>query len=317
MSKPVIHCLGFFPDYEAMFFNQVQSDRFDVVVFNLSQMTDQVSWFKRLPRFFRNVWHKAIIKKYLASNTTAVVVMNEHRLGLQALYDFLTSSIDSNTHLNIHILLRNPFDPSGKIATLLPSLMKLGVSVWSFDHRDCVKFGFLFYPQFVERIEGLNNTQIQYDFSFVGRDKGRAELLNRLKKDLDGQGYSTRFDIRDPASSDIAQSENLSYVEYLERYLSAKCMVEILQEGQSGMTLRPLEALVYGRKLLTNNPDVVKEDFYHPNNILVMDATGVDLKKLEIFMLQPFMRLQDVVSTRYTATGVLNMVFDKKTSVSV
>lgn len=317
MSKPVIHCVGFFPDYETMFFNQVQSDRFDVIVFNPSQITDQVTWFKRLPRFFKNIWHKAIIKKYLRENIKDIFVLNEHRLGLQALYDFLQSNFASPCAPNINILLRNPFDESGKIATLLDLLSKKGVKIWSFDQADCLKFGFLLYPQFVEQIDGLKNIQIQYDFSFVGRDKGRADVLSRLQDHLKGCGYSTLFDIRDPASSDTAQSANLSYVEYLERYLSANCMVEILQEGQSGMTLRPLEALVYGRKLLTNNPDIVKEDFYHPSNIMVMDTTGVDLKKLENFMLQPCVRLQDVVSIRYTATGVLNMVFDKKTRVSV
>lgn len=317
MSKPVMHCVGFFPDYETMFFNQVQSDFFDVQVFNPNQITQQVTWFKRLPRFFKNIWHKAIFKKYLRENIEDVFVLNEHRLGLQALYGFLQSNFAGSCAPNINILLRNPFDESGKIAKLLDLLSKQGVKIWSFDQADCLKFGFLLYPQFVEQINGLKNIQIQYDFSFVGRDKGRTQVLSRLKESLNGHGYSTFFDIRNPASRDIQQSANLSYVDYLERYLSATCMIEILQDGQSGMTLRPLEALVYGRKLLTNNPDIVKEDFYHPSNIMVFDTAALDLKKLENFMSQPFVRLQDVVSIRYTATGVLNMVFEKKTEITI
>lgn len=65
MPKPIIHCLGFFPDYETMFFNQVQSDRFDVIVFNPSQITDQVTWFKRLPRFFKIYGIKPLLKNIL------------------------------------------------------------------------------------------------------------------------------------------------------------------------------------------------------------------------------------------------------------
>lgn len=224
------------------------------------------------------------------------------------MYDFLQSNFSGSCTPNINILLRNPFDESGKIAILLDLLSKKGIKIWSFDQADCLRFGFLLYPQFVEQIDGLKNIQIQYDFSFVGRDKGRADILSRLQDHLKDHGYSTLFDIRNPASNDINQSANLSYIEYLERYLSAACMIEILQDGQSGMTLRPLEALIYGRKLLTNNPDIVKEDFYHPSNIMVIDAAVVDIKKIESFMLQPFVRLQDSVSIRYTATGILSLL---------
>lgn len=310
MSKPVIHCLGFFPDYETLFFSQVQSDLFDVFVFNPNQIVEHVAWFKRLPRIFRNIWHKAIIKKYLISNAKTLILMNENRLCLQVLDDILSAKVVNTARFNIHILLRNPYDPFGKIAVLLSNLAKNGVRIWSFDQNDCCRFGFLYYPQFIERVEGFEDIKIQSDFSFVGRDKGRSGSLNRLKTELDNQGYLTNFDIRGPNSRNSKQSVNLCYVDYLEHYLSATCMIEILQEGQYGTTLRPLEALVYGRKLLTNNSRILYEDFYHPNNIMLLEAGELDFNKLEEFMLKPLVSIRRSVIDFHTATGVLHMLFE-------
>jgi 1,5-rhamnosyltransferase len=61
----------------------------------------------------------------------------------------------------------------------------------------------------------------------------------------------------------------LPYVDYIERTLRSKVIVEINSDGQTGITLRTLEAAFLNRKLLTNNPFVRHLDFYDANNIFI------------------------------------------------
>lgn len=54
------------------------------------------------------------------------------------------------------------------------------------------------------------------------------------------------------------------YPQTLEETLKARCILDITQEGQSGLTLRPYEAVCYNRKLLTNNKAILNFKFYDP-----------------------------------------------------
>ena len=57
-------------------------------------------------------------------------------------------------------------------------------------------------------------------------------------------------------------------IEYIQR---SKCLLEIVQNGQNGSTLRPIEALVYGKKLLTNDKNILNQDFYDKNNMFYFE----------------------------------------------
>lgn len=65
--------------------------------------------------------------------------------------------------------------------------------------------------------------------------------------------------------------DTLSYEETLHWIGRSKCLVEILQEGQSGSSLRTLEALFYGKKLLTNNRTIVSEPYYDQQRVFILD----------------------------------------------
>lgn len=56
----------------------------------------------------------------------------------------------------------------------------------------------------------------------------------------------------------------ISYLQILKQTLDAGCILDIIREGQSGQTLRPYEAVVYNKKLLTNNPNIFTFPYYNP-----------------------------------------------------
>lgn len=56
--------------------------------------------------------------------------------------------------------------------------------------------------------------------------------------------------------------KRITYIEVLQEVLSSNCILEILQEGQRGTSLRYFEAVCYNKKLLTTNADIKKYPFY-------------------------------------------------------
>ena len=68
-------------------------------------------------------------------------------------------------------------------------------------------------------------------------------------------------------------------------------LLEIIQEGQSAITMRTLEAVFFSKKLITNNPDIVKYDFYCENNIFLLprDISSVTCEDIREFLEKPFL----------------------------
>ena len=92
-------------------------------------------------------------------------------------------------------------------------------------------------------------------------------MLEELKKIYLSLGIQCDFKIV------YSPADYISYEDNIRNVISSKCVLEICQEGQHGLTLRALEAMLCHRKLITNNKSIVKEDFYNPQNIFII---GVD-----------------------------------------
>ena len=81
-----------------------------------------------------------------------------------------------------------------------------------------------------------------------------------------------------------------------EIFNRAKVVIDISLEYQSVLTMRTFEALAFRIKLITNNCNIKKYDFYNPNNILIFDNTTentiIDFLKTDFVVEQIFSRLQ-------------------------
>ena len=265
-----IHCLGFWPDYDASFFASAKSPYVVHIInpYQLSQVTQRVS---KYPRIIREPFIQYFIRKYIKSHAHDFFIFGENRVILKSLTQLAAP-------VNGSIILRNCITkPNGKSVKLLQKLQQIGYIVWSFDQKDCERFGFSWYQQFIAPLTQATHIEPQIDFSFIGQNKGRQSILNQLAQILTEGNYCYDFDIREPGQN------NLSYEQYLKHILRAKCLVDIVQKGQIGLTLRPLEALVYNRKLLTNNPAVISQSFYFSENILFLD-TNIEFEDIRKFM---------------------------------
>lgn len=146
--------------------------------------------------------------------------------------------------------------------------------VYSFDKRDCEKYGFSYYPTFysVTR-KPTENGVVASDAFFVGVSKGdRHSILEKLYHDIEMSGGIADFYISGVSQSKkrvdgIHYDQWLSYKDVLDHVMETNCVIEIMGDGQSGLTLRAMEAIVYNKKLLTNNESVKQLSFYGTGHI--------------------------------------------------
>ena len=124
-----------------------------------------------------------------------------------------------------------------------------------------------------------NVEEPKYDFFFCGEQKDRGQRLADLERKLSMMGYRCVFIV---VSSD---SQRITYPQYLEYVRQSRCLVDVQQEGQTGLTRRPIEALFFKKKLLTENRHITSYDFYRKENVFVMNSDGpVDTASMHHFL---------------------------------
>lgn len=104
------------------------------------------------------------------------------------------------------------------------------------------------------------------DCFFVGLAKDRQNMLEKLYKKCCQGGANCDFTIVNPtveSDSGITYTSGfMDYDDYLQHLSNTNCIIEIVQGIQKGMTLRTFEAIVYGKRLLTNNKYIMENPFY-------------------------------------------------------
>lgn len=162
--------------------------------------------------------------------------------------------------------------------------------IYSYDPVQCERLGMEHLEQFFPfDIEDARQVPTQRAGGqqkplcfFLGRDKGRAQRLESLAGELSAQGCDLDFLIvRDDTSRTPCRyhvGALLSYEDNLARAKACDVLVEINQPGQTGLTLRPLEAAFFDKKLITDNKRVKETSFYHPDRFYVLGDEERDLQ---------------------------------------
>lgn len=154
--------------------------------------------------------------------------------------------------------------------------------IWTYDRFDAKKYGLKYNTQFYRTMPfKKEKKEKRSDLIFLGIDKGREKTLMGLEKAAISQGLNCNFHIV------ISKKDKVDYLDYLRDVINSKCVVDLVPDQQCGMTLRPLEALFFGKKLITNYQDIVNYDFYNKSNIFVIGKDDMD-------------KLADFINSLYT-----------------
>lgn len=172
---------------------------------------------------------------------------------------------------------------------------------WTFDDSEATKYCMKKNTQFFSCPKNEKSIKENKAF-FVGTNKGRYEKLVDIAKILELKGVSADFHVVDANKKGrFYQKKFMEYEHVLQSIVRSKFLVEIVQNGQKGLTARALEAMFTGTKLITDNVSIKEYGFYSKNNIYIIgEDTDIDL-----FVATEFENIDSDILNQYSVKGWL------------
>ncbi len=223
-------------------------------------------------------------------------------------YDYILSIRGEYTPAESLKLMRSYFPHAKMILYMWDGLHKqntVGIEekwplydkVYTFDRIDYEadkgKIEFLplyYYDAYLPKdIKDANSGDLKYDLSFIGTGHDdRIRIVKEVMKQCENQGLKTfhyffmphklvflKNKLSNPNFKNVEESdvhyEMLPFEMLYQTYADSRCVMDVENRGQHGLTMRSIEILGLKRKFITTNKDIVNYDFYNPNNILVLD----------------------------------------------
>lgn len=159
--------------------------------------------------------------------------------------------------------------------------------IYSFDRQDCREYGFeeLGCHYYSKRKDIAPDTEHASDIYFTGGLKGgREKMLFDIFDECKKHNVNAHFDVSTfnvahdaiPEGIDV-HTRWISYETVLSRVMSSNCILDVVQNNQHGPSLRYFEAVIYNKKLLSNNPHIAELPFYNPKWMKVFkDIKDID-----------------------------------------
>lgn len=200
------------------------------------------------------------------------------------------------------------------------------IKIITFDANDAKKYNLSYHAQIYSMhlsnfiLDKYKYATVSNSAFYIGKDKGRMEKVLFVDKCLKLCDIPTYFRV---VTNSLERKEHLAfdktdicitnsqmnYDEYLDNMLKSNIIVEIMQDGQSGITIRALEALFFNKKLITDNIDIINYDFYNKNNIFIFRYSSESiLTDLRVFIELPFVDVDINIKKKYDVSSLISML---------
>lgn len=186
------------------------------------------------------------------------------------------------------------YDPSSRNKII--KLLQYDFILTTFNYPDAHQYQLIYKGSFFRYPDNIaplsSNERKQVDCYFIGYKKDRAEMLEKCQEKLESHGLTCQFLILEKGEAEMTYQDNLKYT------INSRCLVDITNtDEQTGLSLRPLEALFFNKKLITNNPNIRNYSFYHPDNVFII---GEDKEEdILSFMSAPLHIIPDEIKEQY------------------
>jgi hypothetical protein len=183
-------------------------------------------------------------------------------------------------------------------------------TVYSYDKLDVETYNLKFLTNYIfDERENVNFEQLFFNIStFDYRYQSMEELANYI----DEKKWSKEILIYGSkglkSDSLTLIHEQISVDVVADKINRSKIIIEIQRKEQIGLSFRVFEALGQRKKLITTNTDIVNYDFYHPQNILVIDEAAINIP--EDFVNSPYIPISDKVLDKYRLRNWTKKLFD-------
>lgn len=154
-------------------------------------------------------------------------------------------------------------------------------NILSYDLEDCKKYGYTYIEFNYYSEYKIHKEDVKNDLYYIASVKnGRKEILQSiwdLAQKNNAKYLCKIYSIWRKVTYGMCIRKPLPYERVLQDIAASNCLLEILQTGQKSQSLRSLEAVIYNKKLLTNNVAVKNLPFYDSKYMKVFkDTTDID-----------------------------------------
>ena len=193
-----------------------------------------------------------------------------------------------------------------------------GYEIWSYCKSDCEKYNFKHNTTFFSETAILslkaNSESVEiprYDFVFIGKNKKRKKMLLSFEKRIKPKNFSFyKILVRDrnfylPGKN---RRPPMSYAEYVATESIGKCIVDCCINQDAGFSLRPLEALVLKKKLITNCKELLSSSLCKYGNVFSMND---DLNTIESELKKEYSDVPREIIDYYLADNWIKRFYEK------
>lgn len=230
---------------------------------------------------FKSIWHSPIddikwekgVKYHIITFFAPTFRPNSYWKKLKEKYGvdytvFLLSSVDSYFVTKYHLFKDvQTFDSKVGIKHIMTS-----------QQGDAKKYGFALCYNVMSIIETDTPYRIENDLFLINAAKGRLEMFHKVYESAKKHG-GIKLDFRivevkkkdQLYPSEIIYNKTLNFVENVAILKKSNCILEVLGHNMTSPSNHWFEAVLYNKKLLTDNKDVLNLPFYNPDYIKVFE----------------------------------------------
>ena len=142
--------------------------------------------------------------------------------------------------------------------------------VFTIDPADAARYDLVLCTTPFSPDLNIEQVEEKCQLYFCGSDAGRMYTLYRIWKETKNRGLKIQYDLSHSikyieffeGDSQIHFIDHIPYSEVLKNVASSLCILDITINDQEALTIRPYEAVVYNKKLLTNNENIKLFKYY-------------------------------------------------------
>lgn len=160
--------------------------------------------------------------------------------------------------------------------------------VLSFDKSDCEKYGFIYNQLVYSPLQLKPNNNPPFDVCFIGRAKNRLSVILECYDYLIKNGIKCSFNVVGVDDCNIKANypginfcKKISYLDNLKTIMNSRVILEVMQKGGSGYTLRTCEAIMADKKMITNNKNILNEPFFNGNMAIFEKPEDIDVSFIQ------------------------------------
>ncbi|RXM40672.1 hypothetical protein BOQ62_04995 [Chryseobacterium sp. CH21] len=184
--------------------------------------------------------------------------------------------------------------------------------IYSYEKEDIKKYNFIETSNFIYD-KTLEPEEIQYDIFNVSSYDSRIDEINSISKILAENGLNIYFVLfwydKLEYPHLISTTRYLSLDETKKLIAQSKAMIDIQRQDQKGLSFRTFESLGYRKKLITTNTAVKEYEFYHPNNILIIDSSSLNPDEIKNFLELDYQPISQDIIDKYSVKNFTKTIF--------